>query len=303
MIWWDVQIPAPVALAIVVAIGYLISRRSRAGVNDIVGRSQRELKQAQAVAAELEKIAWSVRQSLAKHHSSIARFKNRVKQLNDRQDNASWKELCGEAEEILKPTLQLAAQMANACDEIRQQGAHLLSFTEVRTDPLTGVKNRRGLDDALNAQFALMSRYGDVFSVALLDVDHFKRINDRDGHLQGDRVLQELANLLKESIRETDIIARYGGEEFMIVMPHTDLAGSCTFTERLRAHVERQLSITISGGVASAREGDLAETLIARADSALYHAKNSGRNCIYSHNGVDIERIALDADTTAHAFL
>ncbi len=273
------------ALAVVCALGYWIGRQQLRMGNELLSRSRRELKRAKAVACELEKIAWTVRQSLAKHHASIARFKDRLGKLSGKQQQADWKDLCREVEEILKPTLQLATQMANAYDEIRQQSANLMSFTEVRTDPLTGVNNRRGLDDALANQFALLARYHSVFSLTLFDVDHFKSVNDREGHLHGDHVLQELARLLNQSIRETDLVARYGGEEFVVLMPQTDRAGACQFSERLREVVESRLEVTISGGVAIAGENDTAESLIARADLALYSAKIAGRNRVYFHNG------------------
>lgn len=296
---WSIQIPVPVALAFFAAMGYLISRQNKSSTADIVVRSRRELKRAQAVASELERIAWTVRQSLAKHHDSVSRFKDRVGRLSNHQQEAAWKELCREAENILRPTLQLATQIANAYDEIRQQSSNLMTFTEVRTDPLTGVNNRRGLDDSFNAQFALMMRYNAVFSVAMFDIDHFKQVNDQQGHLFGDRVLQELARLLDESVRETDMVARYGGEEFIIVMPHTEVAGACVFAERLRARVESQLAITVSGGVAAAHEGDTQESLVARADTALYSAKTAGRNRIYFHNGEITEPITavVEAET------
>ncbi len=245
-------------------------------------RSRRDLRRAQAVATELEKIAWTVRQSLAKHHTSVSRFKRRVCELNEEQQETAWKDLCREAEEILKPTLQLATQIANAYDEIRQQSSNLMTFTEVRTDPLTSVNNRRGLDDALSSQFALMARYQAPFSIALFDIDHFKQVNDQLGHVHGDRVLQDLAHLFDDSIRETDIVARYGGEEFVIVMPHTELTGAGVISERLRAKVEKQLAVTVSGGVTEAREGETQEALIARADAALYRAKLAGRNRVYT---------------------
>ncbi len=282
---WNFQIPAPVALAIMAAIGYLISRRNRSIPNDMAARSRRELKRAQGVAQELEKIAWSIRQSLAKHHTSISRFRDRVNRLSGHQEEVAWKELCREAEEILKPTLQLASQIASAYDEIRQQSANLMSFTEVRTDPLTGVNNRRGLEDSLGSQLALMSRYNSTFSVAMFDIDHFKRVNDQEGHLHGDHVLQELSRLFDECIRETDSVARYGGEEFVIVMPHTDLAGAAIFAERLRAQVAARLSVTVSGGVTVGQDGDTPETMIARADNALYAAKAAGRNRVFYHDG------------------
>ena len=289
---WNLSIPAPVAMAFIAAVGYLVSLWKRPASADIVVRSRRELKRAQAVAADLEKIAWDVRQSLAKHHESVSRFKDRVGRLSERQQDAVWRELCREAEEILRPTLQLATQIASAYDEIRQQSANLMTFTEVRTDPLTGVNNRRGLDDSLGSQLALMSRYHSVFSVAMLDIDHFKQINDQEGHLYGDRVLQELARLMNESIRETDIVARYGGEEFVIVMPQTELAGAAHFADRLRANIADRLGITVSGGVAEAVEQDDPESLIARADTALYNAKSAGRNRIFRHNGENTEMIA-----------
>src|SRR5271157_2993768 len=117
MDFWHIQIPTPVAMAFVAAMGYLISRWHRPTSSDIVIRSQRELKRARAVAVELEKIAWTVRQSLAKHHASVSKFKERVGRLSDSQQDAAWKELCREAEDILRPTLQLATQIASAYDE------------------------------------------------------------------------------------------------------------------------------------------------------------------------------------------
>jgi diguanylate cyclase (GGDEF)-like protein len=289
------DVPIPMALALVCALGYWVGRRQRRTGNELLSRSRRELKRAKTVASELEKIAWTVRQSLAKHHASIARFKDRINKLSGQQQQSAWKDLCREVEDILKPTLQLATQMANAYDEIRQQGANLMTFTEVRTDPLTGVNNRRGLDDALANQFALMARYHSAFSITMFDIDHFKSVNDQEGHLHGDHVLQELARLFNESVRETDLIARYGGEEFVVVMPQTDRAGACLFSERLRAVVESRLAITISGGVAIADETDTSESLIARADLALYSAKIAGRNRVYFHNGEATEPVEAEA--------
>jgi diguanylate cyclase (GGDEF)-like protein len=288
---WTGPIPIPLALAIVATIGYLVGRRTRKSTNEMVEHSKRELRHAQTVASELEKISWGIRKSLAKHHANVTRFKDRLGKLSDQHEESAWKELCREAEEILKPTLKLATQIANAYDEIRQQSATLMTFTEVRTDPLTSVKNRRGLDDAIQAQFALMSRYDTPFSLVMFDIDHFKRINDEQGHLQGDRMLQDLARLFDEYVRETDIVTRYGGDEFVIVMPQTDRDGACILSERLRAKVQEKLSLTISGGVASAQKGDTQETLLTRVDSALYQAKTSGRNCVFWHDGTNITRV------------
>ncbi|MCC6126479.1 MAG: GGDEF domain-containing protein [Pirellulales bacterium] len=286
----------PLALAAVATIGYLLGRKNRPDANDAVRRSLLELKRAQSVALELEKITLTVRKSLSQHHSSVNKFKERVNRMSDLHQEIAWKELCREADEILKPTLQLAAQIAGAYDEIRQQSAKLMSFTEARTDSLTGIKNRRGLDDALHAQITLLARYEIPFAAAIFDIDKFKQVNDLHGHLHGDRVLQNLAKLMAENIRETDILARYGGEEFVVLMPETDLAGAGIFCERLREKVQQELKITISGGLAAASFEDNRESLFARADAALYEAKTAGRNRIYAHTGkesVPVEQESL----------
>lgn len=285
------QIPIPMALAVVAAIGYLMGRRTQKSTNELVDHSKRELRHAQTVAAELEKITLGIRKSLTKHHANVTRFKDRIGKLGEQHEESAWKELCREAEEMLKPTLKLATQIANAYDEIRQQSANLMTFTEVRTDPLTNVKNRRALDDAIQAQFALMSRYETPFSLVIFDIDHFKRINDGHGHLYGDKMLQELARLLDEHARETDIVTRYGGDEFVMVMPQTDIEGASILSERLRAKVREKISVTVSGGVASAQKGDTQEILLTRADAALYQAKTSGRNSVYRHDGMQTARV------------
>jgi diguanylate cyclase len=289
---WTVNIPIPVALAAVATIGYVFGRRRSGPREEAVVRSQRELRRAKSVASELEKIAWELRKSLASHHSSVNKFRERVGKLGRNTQQEAWKDLCREAEEILKPTLQLAAQIANAYDALRHQSTNLMTFTEVRTDPLTGVNNRRGLDDALTGQFALFSRYHHPFSVAIFDIDHFKKINDHEGHLFGDHTLQDLARVFDEALRETDVLARYGGEEFMVVMPQTELAGASVFAERLRALVEANLPVTVSGGVAEAIDGDTQDSLLARADSALYEAKSAGRNRVYLNDGQENQTLA-----------
>jgi diguanylate cyclase (GGDEF)-like protein len=291
-----VQIPIPLALAVVATLGYLFGRQKREPASTMVEQSRRELRRARLVAQELERIAVSVRKDLATHQACLIRFKDRVRRLNADQAEVAWKELCGEAETVLKPTLRLAGQVAEAYEQIRQQTAHLMTFTELRTDPLTGVSNRRALDETLASQFALKVRYGSKFSVVLFDIDHFKRVNDEYGHVQGDRILQSTAQAIDEAVRETDVLARYGGEEFLVILPATELAGAAVFAERLRANIARQLSITVSGGVAMALDEDTPETLVARADAALYESKSTGRNRICVHTGTHIEAVTAEAE-------
>jgi diguanylate cyclase (GGDEF)-like protein len=205
------------------------------------------------------------------------------------QNEASWQQVCKEAEGMMRPTLKLAAQLASAYDEIRQQTGYLMSFTDMRTDPLTGVSNRRALEEQLASHLATLHRYKTPFSIVIFDIDHFKRINDEQGLTRGDELLALVAKGLAESVRDTDVVTRYGGEEFVIIMPQTTLDGACIFTNRLRELIEASLPLTVSGGVASASEGDTAETLLARADAALYGAKAAGRNRVFFHNGVRIQ--------------
>ncbi|MEX2114441.1 MAG: GGDEF domain-containing protein [Pirellulales bacterium] len=286
------EIPLPMALAVIAVLGYLAGRTSRANALNEADKARRELRRAKAVAKELEQIAEGVRKQLASHHLSVARFKDRVTELSGQEKGAAWSELCRETEQILKPTLRLAEQISRAYDEIRQQTNHLMSFTEVRTDPLTRVSNRRGLDESLESMFALLERYDQPFSLAIFDIDHFKQVNDTKGHLHGDRTLQAVAGLLDDAVRDTDIVARYGGEEFVVVMSHTTLENACQFAERVRSLVESNLSLTISGGVAQAMDGDNPQTLLSRADAALYSGKAAGRNRIFRHTGAQIEPAA-----------
>ena len=108
------------------------------------------------------------------------------------------------------------------------------------TDPLTGIANRRGLNGRLKDERARARRYDDTFSVLLLDLDHFKRINDTYGHEAGDRVLREVAQLLKEECREPDLAGRWGGEEFMMILPQVDLEGAKDVASRIRERIERE---------------------------------------------------------------
>jgi diguanylate cyclase len=288
----SIHLPVPVALAAVTVIAYLVGRRRRSGIEEADNQARRELKRAQAVAKELEKIAELVRRHLATHHASVVRFKNKMLSLGGTPNESAWQELCKESEGMLRPTLKLAAQLANAYDEIRQQSNHLMTFTEVRTDALTGVSNRRALDETLVSMFAMMNRYELPFSIVIVDIDHFKRINDEQGHLYGDSILKSVAKLLDDNVRDTDVVTRYGGAEFVIVMPQTPLSGACIFSDRLRQNIEQSLPLTISGGVASAVDGDNPQTLLARADAALYSAKAAGRNRVFYHSGLDIRPTA-----------
>ena len=172
-------------------------------------------------------------------------------------------------------------------DELREKN-ELLEQLSV-TDPLTGLFNRRHLMSKLEKELARMDRYRHPLSVVMIDLDHFKQVNDQYGHAMGDEVLRNVGRLLREEVRTTDVAARYGGEEMTLLLAHTDLAGAQTMAENLRQKIEKfehkafgaALKRTASFGVAACLPGEdlpSALGLLQSADAALYRAKKNGRN-------------------------
>lgn len=154
-------------------------------------------------------------------------------------------------------------------------------------DPLTGLYNRRAILGKLCELVNLANRYKEDFSLIMLDIDHFRKVNDCHGHLTGDEVLEKIATLIRGNIRDTDIAGRYGGEEVIIILPKTNLSSSWVAAERLRNMIEKTelkdsagnvFTITVSQGLAGWERNDDAASLISRADEAVYKAKEKGRN-------------------------
>ncbi|HDS17316.1 MAG TPA: GGDEF domain-containing protein [Proteobacteria bacterium] len=157
---------------------------------------------------------------------------------------------------------------------------------EIVIDPLTRAYNRRAYDEKLKHEVMSYKRYGRPTSMLLLDIDHFKQVNDTYGHRTGDGVLRILCELMSKEIREIDVLARYGGEEFALILPHTPYESALEVAERIRRKVQasrftfkgKPFAVTISLGVGSLREGDTLESYVEKVDQALYRAKNRGRN-------------------------
>jgi diguanylate cyclase (GGDEF)-like protein len=160
------------------------------------------------------------------------------------------------------------------------------AVARAQKDPLTGLYNRAALDESLAREISLAHRHATALSLVILDIDHFKRVNDRFGHCCGDDALCAVVERARQCARNTDMLFRYGGEEFVILLRNTDQHGAQLLAERLRKKIVRTaiscsgeaVSVTISAGVASLRDDDDAGSLFARADSALYEAKRAGRN-------------------------
>lgn len=166
---------------------------------------------------------------------------------------------------------------------ILQQNAELASLSV--TDPLTGILNRLGISQRLNEQLSLAGRTQHTFSLLLLDLDHFKSVNDQYGHAMGDAILKRFTRLIKTRLRASDIFGRWGGEEFLVIVPNAHLAEAQSLAEKLRAAIEAgsfeaDLRLTVSIGVTEYREGEKEGSLLERVDQALYQAKHDGRNLV-----------------------
>lgn len=186
----------------------------------------------------------------------------------------------------------LCQAVRQAIDEVRQQRQQADHQAElerrVTTDELTGLLNRHYFLDRLEQELERVRRYDAVLALLMIDVDHFKRVNDTYGHLVGDHVLVQMGKVLRACLRSSDLAARYGGEEFCIMAANTDLEGGRAFAERVRQLVSQQqlagpdqdlFLVTCSIGVAQGGPGTTsAEALIAQADQAMYQAKHQGRD-------------------------
>lgn len=195
----------------------------------------------------------------------------------------------GREKEVAQRLQALAQRVAEMEQEAKGFRDHLEEQRQkALTDPLTGLANRAGWSERLELEVARWRRYGGDLLLAVLDIDHFKRINDGYGHLAGDKVLKIIASELSKRLRKTDFLARYGGEEFVLLVPSTPLEGGLQLLETLRAAVAacpfhfrgEPMSITLSAGLTAFIAGETGEAAFSRADQALYKAKREGRNRI-----------------------
>lgn len=217
------------------------------------------------------------------------------------------------ATRLLEANKQLLTDLSSAKAEIFQQQEKFGSVqSQAVTDELTGLLNRRALNQELPRLREESERLQTPLCFLLVDLDHFKKFNDRFGHLVGDELLQFVASTLKQSARGHDIVTRFGGEEFACVLPNTSLEHAASPADRIRQAVEnliynlddRELRITVSVGYAEAQPDETTEQLIQRADMALYAAKEAGRNCCCFHDGETCRSLQgqqFDLDTLATA--
>lgn len=180
----------------------------------------------------------------------------------------------------------LEALMGTLVYPLRNAMRYRSALDQAFKDPLTGAGNRIALNDNLNREIELSKRLDYDLSVLMIDLDHFKSINDGYGHLVGDEVLKEVVIQIKKCIRQTDICFRYGGEEFVVLLNNANIANARLIAERIRMTVsdlcistdKGLLQVTLSTGLAMLKDDDTSNGLLSRADTALYQAKQTGRN-------------------------
>src|SRR3954469_3059641 len=291
----EIGLPVTCALASIALIGYLFGNRTRAIKAEFDDRRQQEMDRAARIAWQLETIATRLRQDLVTHHSQLATFKKQLRQAQEEGHDKAWEQLCSEAEAMLGPTKQLAHKVSGAYDEIRQQSDALETFTQGRTDPLTGVGNGRALEQQLQVLLNGAYRGSPAFSVALVSLGHEDSPDCTRSFADLLPLLPKLASIVRACMRDSDFVARYGDDEFVVVMPQTSISGGRVFAHRVRKRVGEELSATVCCGLTEVQPGDDTRVLLGRADSALYSAKAAGVNRLFVHTG---NHIREDLDST-----
>jgi len=272
-----------------IAIGVWIRRADR-------DDSRRKMLQASSIAERLKALADEMTVSAHAHRSELDRA-SRVLQTGETRADESLAGLVVDViGDIMRANRNLQSQLATAKTRLEEQAVEIEAhISRSLTDPLTGLPNRREFNERLEERMSAWNRRGEVFSLLMLDVDFFKKLNDEHGHLAGDQVLAAIGRTLRGAVRREDVVARYGGEEFAILLPATTLQQARVVAEKVRdavarlvvQHDRQNIAVTISSGLAMIEPGDDAESLINRADGALYAAKAAGRNRACAQVGSD----------------
>lgn len=245
-------------------------------------------------------VDWShgVADDMSEYRSVVSGVSNllgsHVTPLDDEQRLAT----VGLLSRVVDANEQLQVRLNEAEMMLKEQAGTISTYmSEARTDSLTGLPNRRALDEDLARQISEWKRHRRPLSVMMIDIDHFKKFNDTYGHQAGDAVLQQVAGLLRKTMREADLVGRFGGEEMAVVLPGTESQEACRAAERARKAISdasftyegQRLHVTVSVGASQCMEAESADELLRRADDALYAAKQAGRDRAYWHDGVNCQ--------------
>jgi diguanylate cyclase len=271
-----------------VAAGFFLGRgRSHNPESEVAERERQAMLR---TLVELLNSADQLNTNVATHNSEIRENARHVKDLRVSGEMAGARQtLLGHMTFLLKCNQDLQQDLLCTRYRLEEQAEELdHARREARTDELIGVNNRKAFNEKLHLLLDEQRRRGTAFVLMLIDLDQFKRINDAHGHPVGDRVLKTVGGWLKQGVREGDFVGRFGGDEFAVLLPRTELPAGMELAEHLRATAaerasaaasrREQIAVSLSIGVVLARPGDTAESILQRADEALYRAKHLGRN-------------------------
>jgi diguanylate cyclase len=239
--------------------------------------------------ARLQDLTRKVAAEVDQHKECVEEINAQL--ANDDNDEAA---VVAAVTQLIEANHRMQRQLDSAEERLETQAVQIESHAvEARTDALTQVANRRALDDELARCLAEFKRHGTPTTVMLLDVDHFKRFNDTNGHQAGDDALRTVARVVQQAVGNVGLVARYGGEEFAVVLAGCDAAAATPYCERARQAIGatavrasgRDLRVTASAGLAEILANETELDTIGRADEALYASKNAGRNCGHLHDG------------------
>jgi diguanylate cyclase len=265
--------------------------------------SDNDLARACMAADQLRDLARSVIVGVGEHSSLMDAIATR---LGDAKSPADRAEAVASAiEDVLSANEKLRHRLEEAEHKIEQQAEEIrIQHSEARTDSLTKLPNRRAFDAALEAALEKRRADAEPFSLLLLDIDRFKRLNDGYGHLAGDEVLRAIGRMLPNNVKKCDLACRFGGEEFVVLMSGARLPEAQTAAERIRRAIEslllkhdgQTLRVTASVGIAEGRGADGTLDILRRADECVYASKRAGRNCSHWHDGEKCFLIDLHED-------
>jgi diguanylate cyclase len=254
------------------------------------------------ISGEMERLMTSIAQSASNTGDRAGTFGDQLKGLTTALASRDVEQLRPRLSEVMAGTAEMQSSVEALRDKVtvsREEINRLRADLErarddALLDPMTGILNRRGFERRIESLLSQKPDDGTSHCLVMLDIDHFKRVNDTHGHLMGDRVIQAVGEILRTSVTHAaHAAARYGGEEFALLLPQTSLDQSIQLAEAVRTRTKAMkirhrtsqevlLTITISGGVAEMKPDDDASSLIARADAALYQAKSGGRDRVTS---------------------
>jgi len=270
------------------------------------GDAAAETQQAREVLGRLHELASHMAADVGAHTSRVEEINEELTASGENQTDG----VIAAVTKLIEANGRMQQQLGSAEEKLEEQARLVETHAAAAlTDALTGLANRRAFDEEMNRRLEAFRAEGRVFSVVMLDVDHFKKFNDTYGHQAGDDVLRLLGELLRKEARKQDVVARYGGEEFAIICPGTTAREAGRGADRVRAAIAGKvfhcdgldLNVTASLGTAAIQREEQVAGLIQRSDAALYASKEAGRNCVHFHDGRRIRPINGTPEPVAEA--